>query len=46
VRPPKTREDLYEIIMAKKKGKLGKLKLTGKLIVDAVRTGQSNLLKS
>lgn len=46
VRPPQTREDLYEIIMAKKKGRLGKLKLTGKMIIDSVRTGQTNLLKS
>jgi electron transport complex protein RnfB len=46
VRPPQTREDLYEIIMAKKKGRLGKLKLTGKMLIDAVQTGQTNLLKS
>jgi Pyruvate/2-oxoacid:ferredoxin oxidoreductase delta subunit len=46
VRPPQTREDLYEIIMAKKKGRFGKLKLTGKMLVDAVRTGQTNLLRS
>jgi Pyruvate/2-oxoacid:ferredoxin oxidoreductase delta subunit len=46
VRPPQTREDLYEIIMAKKKSRFGKLKLTGKMLIDAVRTGQTNLLKS
>ena len=46
VRPPQTREDLYEIIMAKKKGRFGKLKLTGKMLIDAVRTGQTNFLKS
>ena len=45
VRPPQTREDLHEIIMAGKKGRLGKLKLTGKLIVDSVRKGHMNLLK-
>ena len=45
VRPPQTREDLHKIIMAGKKGRLGKLKLTGKLIVDSVRTGHMNLLK-
>jgi ferredoxin len=45
VRPPQTREDLHEIIMDGKKGRLGKLKLTGKLIVDSVRTGHMNLLK-
>lgn len=46
VRPPQTREDLYDIIMANKKGRLGKLKLTGKLFVDAIRTGQTNPFKS
>ena len=40
--PPQTREDLYDIIMAKKKGKLGKVKLTGKLFIDAVRTGRTD----
>ncbi|WP_373501829.1 ATP-binding protein [Desulfococcus sp.] len=45
VRPPRTREDLYGILMARKKGRLEKLKLTGKLIVDAVRTGRTDLLK-
>ena len=46
VRPPQTREDLHEIIAAGRQGRLGKLKLTGKLIVDSVRTGNLNLLKS
>jgi hypothetical protein len=32
--------------MAGKKGRLGKLKLTGKLVVDSVRTGHMNMLKS
>ncbi len=45
VRPPQTREDLYDIIMSHKKGRLGKLKVTGKLLVDAIRTGQTHLLK-
>ncbi|MDF1591910.1 MAG: 4Fe-4S binding protein [Desulfobacterales bacterium] len=45
VRPPKTREDLYDIIMANKKHRLGKMKMTGKLIADAVLTKQTNLLK-
>lgn len=45
VRPPKTREDLYDIIMARKKDRLGKMKMTGKLIADAVLTKQTNLLK-
>lgn len=43
--PPQTREDLYDIIMAAKKGKAGKLKLTGKLITDVIRTGHTDLLK-
>jgi len=44
--PPQTREALYDIIMNKKKGRFGKALLTGKLLVDVVRTGQTNLLKS
>jgi NAD-dependent dihydropyrimidine dehydrogenase PreA subunit len=44
-RPPPTREDLHEILVAGKKGRLGKLKLTGKLIFDSVRTGHMDLLK-
>ena len=43
--PPPTREDLYDVIMARKKGRVGKWKLTGKLVVDAIRTGQAHLLK-
>jgi NAD-dependent dihydropyrimidine dehydrogenase PreA subunit len=45
LQPPQTREDLHEIIMAGKKGRLEKLKLAGKLIVDSVRTGHMNLFK-
>jgi len=45
VQPPQTREELYDIIMANKKGRLGKLKLTGKLAIDAIRTGRTHLLK-
>lgn len=44
VRPPRTREDLYDIIMTKKKSRLEKLRLTGKLLVDAVRAGRTDLL--
>jgi ferredoxin len=44
--PPQTREELYDIIMDKKKGKLGKALLAGKLLIDVVRTGQTHLLKS
>ena len=45
VRPPQTREDLHEIMMAGKKGRLEKLKLAAKLVVDSVRTGHMNLFK-
>lgn len=44
--PPQTREELYDIIMDNKKGKFGKALLTGKFLIDAVRTGQTHLLKS
>ncbi len=43
--PPQTREELYDIIMENKKGKWGKLVLTGKFVFDAIRTGQTHLLK-
>jgi NAD-dependent dihydropyrimidine dehydrogenase PreA subunit len=46
VKPPQTREDLYDIIMANKKGPREKLKLTGKLIGDAIRSKQIKILKS
>ena len=45
VTPPQTREDLYDIIMANKKGPKEKLKLAGKLIGDAIRTKQTKILK-
>ena len=45
IKPPPTREDLYDVIMSKKKGKFGKLKVTGKLIIDAITTGQTHLFK-
>ncbi len=44
VRPPETLEDLYDIIMAGKKGRLGKLKLGGKLLIDIIRTGRTDLI--
>jgi Na+-translocating ferredoxin:NAD+ oxidoreductase subunit B len=44
-KPPQSREALYEILMSHKKGRLGKLKVTGKLVIDAIRTGQTHLLK-
>ena len=45
IKPPHTREELYDIIMAKKKGPWGNLKLHGKLIYDALRTGKLEILK-
>ena len=45
VRPPQTREDLHEIMVAGKKGRLEKIKLVGKLIVDSVHTGHLNLFR-
>ncbi len=45
IKPPQSREDLHDIIMTNKKGRLGKLKVTGKLFVDAIKTGQTHLLK-
>jgi ferredoxin len=39
-RPPASREELHAIIMAHKKGRLGKLKLAGKLAADAIRAGR------
>jgi Pyruvate/2-oxoacid:ferredoxin oxidoreductase delta subunit len=45
VRPPQTRDDLYDIIMSHKKGRFGKLKIKGKIVVDAIRTGQTYLLR-
>jgi Na+-translocating ferredoxin:NAD+ oxidoreductase subunit B len=43
--PPQSREELFDIIMAHKKGPLGKLKVVGKIAFDALRTGQMHLLK-
>ncbi|MCU0562792.1 MAG: 4Fe-4S binding protein [Desulfobacterales bacterium] len=45
VRPPRTRDELHDIIMAQKKGPLGKLVITAKILLDAIRTGQARLLK-
>jgi ferredoxin len=44
-KPPQTREALYDIIMAHKKGSFGKLRITGKIVIDAIRTGQTRLLR-
>lgn len=38
--PPRTREELYDTIMANKKGKLEKFKLIGKITVDSVKAGR------
>jgi Pyruvate/2-oxoacid:ferredoxin oxidoreductase delta subunit len=46
VKPPESLEDLYEIIMANKKGWLGKVRLAGKLFVDAIRTGRTDLMNN
>ena len=43
--PPRNRGELLDIIMENKKGKFGKMLLTGRLIYDAIRTGQSHLIK-
>ena len=45
VKPPETREELFDIIMANKKGRLGKLKVIGKIVVDTIRTKLTRLLK-
>jgi Na+-translocating ferredoxin:NAD+ oxidoreductase subunit B len=45
VRPPRTRDELHDIIMSHKKGRLGKLAITAKILVDAIRTGQTRLLR-
>jgi len=45
VRPPQTREALLDILGAHKKGRWGKAKLAGKFLMDAIRTGQTHLLK-
>lgn len=43
--PPSTREELHDIFMSRKKGALGKFRVTGKLFIDAILTGQTHLLK-
>jgi ferredoxin len=45
VEPPETREALYDILKAQRKGSWGKAKLTGKLVLDMIRTGNTDLLK-
>lgn len=43
--PPDDLEQLYGTIVSNKKGAWGKLKMIGKLVVDAIVTGQTHLLK-
>jgi len=43
--PPETREDLFNVIMANKKGSFGKMMLTGKLILDSVMNRRTGPLK-
>lgn len=45
VKPPETRDALYDILKARRKGPWGKAKLTGKLVLDMIRTGNTDLLK-
>ncbi len=45
-RPPKTRDQLLDIIESGKKGRIGQMALTGKLIKDALVTGRTQILKS
>jgi len=45
-RPPRSRQDLYDAIMARKKGRLAKVGLTTKILADAVRTGQLHRLRT
>jgi Na+-translocating ferredoxin:NAD+ oxidoreductase RNF subunit RnfB len=44
-RPPETRGELYDQIMAEKGGRIRKVKTAGKILFDAVCTGQTHLLK-
>jgi ferredoxin len=45
VRPPKTREALLDILKAHRRGPLGKARLTGKLVIDMLRTGNIDLIR-
>ncbi len=44
-RPPENREQLLDIIKAHRKPRLDKLRVKGKIVIDAIRTGQTHLLK-
>jgi len=43
--PPPSREELHEILARSRKGRLGKARLFGKLVFDALRTGRTDILK-
>ena len=45
VRPPETREALFDILKAHRRGPLGKAWLAGKLALDMIRTGNVDLIK-
>ena len=44
-RPPETRQELYEILLAGKKDPMGQIKLFGRLAKDMIRTGDLGLIK-
>lgn len=45
IEPPERFEDLYDEIMEKKKGPLGRIGVTMKVVYDAFRTGRTEVLK-
>lgn len=45
IEPPQTIENLFDMIMEKKKGRVGKIGVALKLAYDAIRTGRLDLLK-
>ncbi|OQY52472.1 MAG: hypothetical protein B6230_02655, partial [Desulfobacteraceae bacterium 4572_89] len=44
-RPPETRQELYEILLAGKKDPMDQVKLFGRLAKDMIRTGDLGLIK-
>ena len=46
VKPPETRAALFDILKTRRKGRMGKARLTGKLLLDMIRTGHIDLIKS
>jgi len=45
VTPPEDRDALLEAIKANRRGPIGRLRVAGKLVLDAFRTGRTDLLK-